>query len=96
MKPLTDMTQEQFDKAVKLHHRLENLLEAREEISGTTGHRLMYGRMVVPQGSGVSAAETADPRVMLHIAGILKRHDAMIRREIDLEIAHIHRQIKQL
>lgn len=96
MKPHTDMTPEQFDKAVRLHHRLENLLEAREEISGTSGHCLMYGRHVRRHCRDGWDADAADPRVMLHIARILNRHDAMIRREIDLEIERIHEQIEQL
>lgn len=38
------MTQEQFNTAIKLHHRLEALSKVKEEIANTKEHRLWYAK----------------------------------------------------
>ena len=89
------MTQEQFNTAVKLHHRLEALSKVKEEISNVEKHRLWYAKRYDPM-CGSTKWDTVSEYVMQNISDILDRHDQMIRKEIDDEIAKITKQIEEL
>ena len=89
------MTQEQFNTAIKLHHRLEALSEVKEEIADIEKHRLWYAVRYSPM-CGTTQWDTVSEYVMQNISDILDRHDKMIRQEIDDEIAKITKQIEEL
>lgn len=90
-----DMTQEQFYTAIKLNHRLEALLEVKEEIADIEKHRLWYAESYSPM-CGTTQWDTVSECAMRDISDILDRHDQMIRQEIDEEIAKITKQIEEL
>ena len=89
------MTQEQFNTAIKLHHRLEALSKVKEEIANTEEHRLWYAKRYDPM-CGTTQWDTVSEFVVRSISDILDRHDQMIRQEIDDEIANITKQIEEL
>lgn len=89
------MTQEQFNTAIRLHERLEALVEVKKEIAETEKHRLWYAERYDPM-TGTTKWETVSEYSMRAISDILDRHDKMIREEIDEEIAEIKRQIEEL
>lgn len=89
------MTQEQFNTAIKLHHRLEALSKVKEEIANTTQHRLWYARKRSSSYRSDDWSLASEYR-MRDISDILDRHDQMIRQEIDDEIAKITKQIEEL
>lgn len=89
------MTQEQFNTAIKLHHRLEALAKVKEEIANTKEHRLWYAKRYDPM-CGSTKWDTVSECAMRDISDILDRHDQMIRQEIDEEIAKITKQIVEL
>ena len=89
------MTQEQFNTAIKLHHRLEALEKVKEEIADIKKHRLWYAKRHDPM-CGTTQWDTVSKYVVQSISDILDRHDQMIRQEIDDEIAKITKQIEEL
>ena len=89
------MTQEQFNTAIKLHHRLEALSKVKEEIADIEKHRLWYAERYDPM-CGTTKWDTVSKYVVQSISDILDRHDKMIRQEIDDEIAKITKQIEEL
>ena len=89
------MTQEQFNTAVKLHHRLEALSKVKEEIADIEKHRLWYAESYSPM-CGTTKWDAVSECAMRDISDILDRHDRMIRQEIDDEIAKITKQIEEL
>lgn len=89
------MTQEQFNTAIKLHHRLEALSKVKEEIADIEKHRLWYVKRYDPM-CGTTQWDTVSKYAMRAISDILDRHDQMIRQEIDDEIAKITKQIEEL
>lgn len=89
------MTQEQFNTAIKLHHRLEALSKVKEEIADSKKHRLWYAESYSPM-CGTTQWDTVSECAMHDISDILDRHDQMIRQEIDDEIAKITKQIEEL
>ena len=95
MTKATTMTQEQFNTAIKLHHRLEALSKVKEEIANTRENRLWYAKRYDPM-CGTTQWDTVSEYAMRAISDILDRHDQMIRQEIDEEIAKITKQIEKL
>ena len=89
------MTQEQFNTAIKLHHRLEALSKVKEEIADIEKHRLWYAESYSPM-CGTTQWDTVSECAMQSISDILDRHDQMILQEIDDEIAKITKRIKAL
>lgn len=84
------MTQETFESAIKLHHRLQELIAAKAEIEGHTCRLIFQYQDCRGDWHDVSEYK------MQNISDILDRHDAMIRKEIDKEIEGINRQIAEL
>lgn len=89
------MTQEQFNTAIRLHHRLEALSKVKEQIADIEKHRLWYAVSYSPM-CGTTQWDTVSECAMGCISDILDRHDQMIRQEIDDEIAKITKQIEEL
>ena len=85
------MTQEQFERAVEIKKRLDDLERVKEEIKGTVTHRLTYS-----EESGSSGWKVCWPNTMRLIGDILDKHDLMIRKEIDEEIERLKKEIETL
>lgn len=86
------MTQEQYQRAVKINDRLEELARVKKEIDVTTDHRLWYAEKNI-NGSGY---QLASEWVMRYIGELLDKHDLMIRQEIDEEIERLKAEIETL
>ena len=84
------MTDEQFRRAVEIAERIKELNDVKKEIKGTSEHRLTYSC------KGQSGWMLCNSYVLWRIGGILDKHDDMIRREIDEEIAALEAEIKEL
>ena len=89
------MTQEQFKTAVKLHNRLEALLEVQKQVVNTKTHCLWYA-FDRSSSCGNTDWKLVDESKIRDISDILDRHEKMIRQEIDDEIANIIKQIEEL
>lgn len=89
------MTQEQFNTAIKLHHRLEALSKVKKEIADIDKRRLWYAEKRI-SSYGSDDWSLVSEYKMRDISDILDRHDKMIRQEIDDEIAKITKQIEEL
>lgn len=85
------MTQEQYQRAVTIYKRLNELGRVKEEIKGTVTHRLTYS-----VESGSSGWKVCWPNTMQLIGEILDKHDLMIRKEIDEEIERLEKEIETL
>ena len=84
------MTQEQFQKAVRINNRLEELAKVNKEIDETSKHRLWYA------WKGESDWRLTSEWVMRYISDLLDKHDLMIRQEIDNEIEQLKAEIETL
>lgn len=81
------MTQEQYNRAVEINNRLEELTMVKDEIGSTSNHFLSYCN-----SDYTPCAEWK----MRDISDILDRHDKMIREEIDSEIEKLKKEIEEL
>lgn len=84
------MTQEQYQRAVKINNRLEELAQVKKEIGETTKHRLWYA------WKGQSDWRLTSEWAMQYISDLLDKHDLMIRQEIDNEIEQLKAEIETL
>lgn len=84
------MTKEQFQRAVQINGRLENLARVKKEIDDTSKHRLWYA------WKGESDYRLTSEWVMKYISELLDKHDLMIRQEIDEEIERLKAEIETL
>lgn len=82
------MTQEQYEKAVAINIRLEQLHKVKEEISDTSKYLLTYCKKY--------GYKPCYQYTLPYIADILDRHDKMIREEIDAEIEKLKKEIETL
>lgn len=85
------MTQEQFERAVEIKNRLDDLERVKNEIKGSVTHRLTYS-----VESGSSGWKVCWPNTMLLIGDILDKYDLMIRQDIDEEIEKLKKEIETL
>lgn len=85
------MTQEQFERAVEIQKRLDDLERVKDEIKETVSHRLTYSK-----DSDSSGWKVCWPNTMQLIGDILDKHDLMIRKEIDEEIEKLKKEIETL
>ena len=85
------MTQEQYQRAIVIYKRLDELGRVKEEIKGTVTHRLTYS-----EESGSSGWKVCWSNTMRLIGDILDKHDLMIRKEIDEEIERLEKEIETL
>lgn len=85
------MTQEQFQRAVEINNRLEDLKEVKRCIANTSEHRLYYAYKC-SNGDYHCCPDWG----MRPISNILDKHDVMIRQEIEDEIVLLKREIETL
>lgn len=85
------MTKEQYDRAIQINSRLEELRKVKEEITPSCKRFLTYAR-VIPGGE----QELCYRNYMSLISTLLDKHDEMIRQEIDEEIAKLKAEIETL
>ena len=87
------MTHEQFAKAVFINKRIEELNKVKEEIKGTSEHRLWYAY----KHDGINRDwSLCSEWVMKYISEILDKHDKMIRDEIEAELLRLEEDIARL
>lgn len=86
------MTEKQYQRALQIGERLENLARVKKEIDDTTNHCLWYAEKSI---SGRDYRLTSE-WVMLYIGDLLDKHDLMIREEIKEEIERLKAEIKTL
>lgn len=84
------MTQEQYNRAVKISLHLGAFMEVKNELADTTERRLTYSRRKERD------YECCPDWKMQAIRKILDRHDKMIREEIDAEIEKLKKEIEEL
>ena len=84
------MTQEQYQRALQIGERLDNLARVKKEIDDTTKHRLWYA------WKGESDCRLTSEWVMRYISELLDKHDTAIRQEIDEEIKRLKAEIEKL
>lgn len=86
------MTKEQYQRALQIGERLENLARVKKEIDDITKHRLWYAE----KSSSGSDYRLTSEWVMRYISELLDKHDTEIRQEIDEEIKRLKEEIKML
>lgn len=84
------MTQEQYQRALQIGERLDNLARVKKEIEEKTKHRLWYA------WKGESDWRLTSEWVMRYISELLDKHDTAIRQEIDEEIKQLKAEIENL
>ena len=84
------MTQEQYQRALQIGERLDNLARVKKEIDDTAKHRLWYA------WKGESDWRLTSEWVMRYISELLDKHDTAIRQEIDEEIKRLKAEIENL
>lgn len=91
------MTQEQFEKAIELNSKLNQLYNLQKEIKGITTHRLSYiEREDREIGIFGPDWEICNLNTLSIIEHILDKHDIQIRQEIEEEIDKVKREIEEL
>lgn len=85
------MTEQQYNRAIAIYERIDELVRVKREIAGTENHRLSYTWKTCS-----SEWRVCDIWNMLRIGEILDKHDLMIRQEIDEEIERLKAEIKRL
>lgn len=81
------MKEEQYKRAIQIHHRIENLEKIKDDLSRVE-NKLTY----VSKTNG----EELYPYDFKHISDILDKHDLQIRSEIDSEIENLKKEIETL
>lgn len=87
------MTQEQYNRAVQINYRIDELEKVKDAIKQTTKHRLWYASN---SGEFGSSWLLVSELTMRNISEILDKHDVMIRQEIDEEIERLKAEIETL
>ena len=87
------MDKETYNRAVAISNRLRQLQKVKEELEDTRDHYLTYAEKANSLGDRDSLC--AD-WIMEHISVMLDKHDKMIRKEIDNEIATLNKEIEEL
>ena len=82
------MTQEQYQRAVEISKRIEELEDVKREISPASEHYLTYAR--------ISTKNICSEYTLRGICEILDRHDLKIRVEIDDKIKALKKEIESL
>lgn len=81
------MTQEQYNRAVMISHRIADLERLKRDLSPRSERRLTY----------VDEQYSPLPEwLMSHISEILDKHDTKIREEIEFEIKTLKEEIERL
>ena len=85
------MTDEQYNRAIQINSRLEELRKVKEEITPSCKHLLTYATVMAG-----GEHELCYRNYMSLIGTLLDKHDEMIRQEIDEEIAKLKAEIETL
>lgn len=85
------MTNEQYNRAIQINSRLEELRKVKEEITPSCKRFLTYARAKTG-----GEQELCYRHYMSLISTLLDKHDEMIRQEIDEEIAKLKAEIETL
>lgn len=88
------MTQEQYNRAVEINNRLEELETAKERLECNC-YKLGYLCSTQNVG-GMILGNTIIDSTMIRLTDIFDRHDNMIREEIDNEIEKLKKEIEEL
>lgn len=88
------MTQEQYQRVLKINHELNDLKNALEEVKYGK-HRLAYQTYLSDTYSS-SRWDLWTEWKMDGIRKILDKHDKMIRKEIEEEIEKLKKEIEEL
>lgn len=87
------MNKETYNKAITISNRLNQLQKVKDEIQNTSNHYLTYAE----KGCAFSDLDSlCIDYIMKYISDILDKHDTMIRKEIDDEIAALNKEIELL
>ena len=87
------MTEEQFNEAIRINNRIEELETVKKRISELANNKLSY----IQKGDSIRDDwEMVGDWIMCHISDILDRHDILIRQEIDDEIIKLKKEIEKL
>lgn len=86
------MTQEQYQRAIEINKRIEQLNQVKEEIKGSKTF-LTYAKRAQAQRDFDSLCRDW---LMAYISNILDNHDKQIREEIDNEITELEKEIERL
>lgn len=89
------MTQEQYQRAVKINERLDELKVVKQELESNHQYRLTYEYYYIDTYSS-SKWLSCSPWKMDNIRLILEKHDALIRQEINKEIEDLEKEIQML
>lgn len=87
------MDKETYNRAVAISNRLRQLQEVKEELEDTRSHYLTYAEKANSLGDRDSLCANWK---MKDIGAMLDKHDKMIRKEIDDEIASLNKEIEGL
>lgn len=86
------MTQEQYQRAIEINKRIEQLNQVKEEIKGSKT-LLTYAK----RAQTLSCLDSlCRDWLMAYISNILDNHDKQIRQEIDNEIENLQQEIEML
>lgn len=89
------MTEAQFDEAIRLHSRMEQLEAVKKELNNRAKHRLCYAERC-ESILGTCVWSPVDENKIKYINDILNKHDTLIRQEVEDEINQIKKRIKEL
>ena len=87
------MDKETYNKAIAISNRLSQLQEVKDKLKDTHRHYLTYAEKANSLGDSDSLCSYW---IMKYISDILDKHDKMIRKDIDDEIAALNKQIEEL
>lgn len=87
------MDKETYNMAVAISNRLRQLQEVKKKLENTHSHYLTYAEKSDSLGDRDSLCSYY---IMEYIGDILDKHDKMIRKEIDDEIAALNKEIEEL
>lgn len=87
------MNKETYNKTIAINNRLNQLQKVKDGLKDTHTHYLTYAAKVNPRfGSDSLCVDW----IKKYIGAILDKHDKMIRKEIDDEIAALNKEIEEL
>lgn len=87
------MDKETYNRAIAISNRLYQLQEVKDKLKDTHSHYLTYAKKADSLGGKDSLCSYW---IMKYISDILDKHDKMIRKEIDDEIAALNKEIEEL
>ena len=87
------MTREVFEKAIRVYDELNNLIKFRQEIQTEATRNLSF---VIAKDPMKRIIEPLDQKVIALAGDIIKKHERMIRKEVDDRIKELEAEIEKL